>query len=238
MSRIPIYIIVHDRYRVLDYSINSYIKTIASPFEIVIFDQKSTFSPTIDFLHSLEANGIPVIWNYRNGNMDEMVNDLRIAIYQWQQKNPSPYYIVTDPDIALDGCKCDILLFYAHLLEKLSDAVCIGPMLRIDDIPDYYPFKKQAYERHSNFWQQVPTAVPWEGCNYHVLPSMIDTTFAMYRSSFKFTNYNRALRSYAPYMATHLDWYINPDKMTDDQLYYLTHGRKDLGNWGCRIFHE
>jgi hypothetical protein len=239
MTKIPIFIITHDRYRVLNYSIDSYFKTITSPFEIVIFDQKSTFPPMIDYLRFLESGDITVAWNHRNGNMSEMVDDLRNVIQEWLKNHPSPYYVVTDSDVALDGCKGDILLYYAYLLEKFPDIECIGPMLRIDDIPDYYPLKKEAYERHYDLsWRRVPIAIPWEGINYHLLPSIIDTTFAMYRSSFPFKNYNIAFRSYAPYLAKHLDWYINPAEMTDDQLYYLEHARRDLANWGCRLFHE
>lgn len=232
--RIPIFVITHDRYQVLMQSLDSYFRYIQSPFQIVLFDQKSTFGPTVEYLQKLEKNGIPVIWNERNGNMQEMCSDLRPAIQNWLRANPSKYYIVTDPDIALDGCKGDILDFYAYLLGMIDNIQCVGPMLRIDDIPDSYPFKDEAIKRHyKQFWENVPRAIPYQDINYHVLPTMIDTTFAMYRSDFEFKNYNLGLRTYAPYMAQHLDWYIDANNMSDDQLFYMQNANYNLAHWGA-----
>lgn len=234
MTKIPIFVITHDRSEVLKQSLESYYRYIDTPFEIVIFDQKSTFGPTVNYLKSLEANGIPVIWNPRNGAMPEMCEDLRVVIQEWLLLNPAPYYIVTDPDIALDGCGRDILEFYASLLQMFNDITCVGPMLRIDDIPDHYPFKEEAIKRHyKQFWGNVPRVITYKNLKYHILPSMIDTTFAMYRSDFAFKNLNVGIRTYAPYMAQHLDWYIDPNNMTDDQLYYMKQANHHVAHWGA-----
>lgn len=232
--RIPIFVIVHERNEVLKISLDSFFQNIASPIQIILFDQKSTYTPTIDFLKTMEKNGVPVIWNHRNGAMPEMCADLRVAIREWLSKNPCPYYIVTDPDIALDSCQSNILEFYSYLLQLFKEITCVGPMLRIDDIPDFYPFKDEAIKRHyEQFWKNIPRAIEYLNVKYHILPSMIDTTFAMYRSDFEFKNLNVGLRTYAPYMAKHLDWYIDPQNMTPDQEYYMNKANYNLAHWGA-----
>ncbi|MGH9349857.1 MAG: hypothetical protein ACRD26_21615 [Vicinamibacterales bacterium] len=51
--------------------------------------------------------------------------------------------IVTNPDIELDpACPSDLLDAYAHLPSRFPDAHVVGPMLRIDDMPEHYPLKE------------------------------------------------------------------------------------------------
>ena len=45
---------------------------------------------------------------------------------------------MTDPDIELYKVDGDILLVYTEILNKLN-ATSVGPMLKFDDLPDYYP---------------------------------------------------------------------------------------------------
>jgi hypothetical protein len=62
---------------------------------------------------------------------------------------------MTDPDIELFNVNSDIIEFYIFLLNKLN-VISVGPMLKIDDILDYYPNKKQAIKGHTNqFWKYV-----------------------------------------------------------------------------------
>ena len=43
------------------------------------------------------------------------------------------------------------------------------------------------------------------------------------------------MRTYAPYMAQHLDWYIDPDKPAEDQLFYAQTARADIAHWGRNV---
>ena len=63
------------------------------------------------------------------------------AIKDYKCKHPElKYYVMTDPDIELYKVDGDILLVYTEILNKLN-ATSVGPMLKIDDLPDYYPPK-------------------------------------------------------------------------------------------------
>lgn len=230
--RIPVFVITWNRFSVLHQSLESFTRYIDSPWELVIHDNHSDYPPMIEYLQNLEKNGVKVYWNHRNGTMPEMVQDLRGHIRDWLSKNPASHYVVTDPDIELCGCQGDILPFYQHLLNNIPDIQVVGPMLRLDDIPAYYPLRDHAIQRHSeHFWNIIPQTVHYNNRYYHVQVNNIDTTFGMYRANFPFKNENTGLRTYAPYMARHLDWYIDPDNMTEDQALYLERCNS-LAHWG------
>jgi hypothetical protein len=235
-SPIPIFIIVCDRLKVLKESIRSYYDNINTPFEIIIHDNNTTFEPTIEYLNKLEASGVNVHRHHLpNTQSDYAITTLvNLTVERWYEKYDSEYYIVTDPDIALDNTAKDILEFYKFLLEKFPNADAVGPMLRIDDIPSYYPLKEKAIQRHTKqFWYKEPASITYENKQYYYQESLIDQSFAMYRKNFMH-NYKKikpAIRTYSPYSARHLDWYINPTKMSEDQKYYVKHAGKNA-HWG------
>ena len=114
-------------------------------------------------------------------------------------------------------------------------------MLVIDDIPNYYPFKAEAIKRHSTFWQAdgsynvigKPKLIKYRKKIIQYQLSPIDTTFAL-RSLGSIPYYtSNAVRTRTPYTAKHLDWYINPNDLSEDQKYYidtsLTH--KGISHW-------
>ena len=126
----------------------SYSDYIKSPFEIVICDQGSTFEPMVEFLEKLESEGIRVNRWEMNSNYGEERNlrrdDTKIKkdIWNYFETHPRSNYVITDVDILLDNVNGDILDVYAYFLGKLPQITTVGSMLRIDDIPDYYPLKE------------------------------------------------------------------------------------------------
>ena len=54
-------------------------------------------------------------------------------------------HVSTDPDIELDNVNGDILEYYIWLVNKFNNKFVVGPMLRIDDIPDYYPDIRRSF---------------------------------------------------------------------------------------------
>jgi hypothetical protein len=158
------------------------------------------------------------------------------------KKRNSPYFVVTDPDIMLDNVKGDILEFYIFLLEKHKEIVAVGPMLRVDDIPDYYILKDTVRRIHvPQFWDRIPVSIEFKGkkCPYQISP--IDTTFAMYRTKEGFKRWNAdCIRTRNPYIAKHLDWYIDMENLTEDQKYYMedyiSHG--GISHWGATWIKE
>ena len=103
-------------------------------------------------------------------------------------------------------------------------------MLRIDDIPNYYPKKESAIRKHKQqFWNKRSTIIKWNQATFKIQYSSIDTTFQLSGSKDRRKKFPRTgIRCYAPYSARHLDWYLNPNKLSDDQKYYSRNARDQL----------
>ena len=113
----------------------------------------------------------------------------------------------------------------------------VGPMLRIDDIPSYYPKKQNVIQSHTKqFWHKIPNKEKYKNNIYNIQFSPIDTTFQLFSRKRIPTNFpnNNCIRCYNPYMAKHLDWYLNPYIMTDDQKYYEKKST-NIAHWGKNI---
>ncbi len=229
--KVPIFIIVHDRVEVLKKTVESFEWQIATSIEIIFHDVASTYPGCLDYLKDMKAKGYTV---YRSSRNDHRT--VTNSINAYLAANPKcEYYAVTDPDIELDNVNGDILEHYIWLLKKYGHHLAVGPMLRIDDIPDYYPKKELAIKRHTlQFWHKRPTPITWNGKTAHIQRAAIDTTFQVAHRSNKRPFPRPGIRCYAPYAARHLDWYIDPDNMTPDQQYYSSHATR-TAHWGRNV---
>ena len=237
-DRVPIFVITCDRISVLIKSLLSYYTRIANPIEVIIHDNHTTYPPTQDFLNRLEEAGVSI---YRSGTdvtHDRALSNLSATIAHWYKTNNSRYYVVTDPDIEIEEGSADILDILAHLLDENPHMNVTGPMLRRDDLPDHYPLKAQVQKQQAGVYRGYRSwNVPWGSKRVIVQDGWIDTCFGMYRRDFTFHNYNRALQTYDPYQARHLDWYIDPLNLAPDQLYYL-YRNNPVGHWGSTWLHQ
>jgi len=226
---IPIFIISCDRLEALKSSIQSYLDCIKTPFEIVIIDFGTTYEPTLKYLKDLERKKVKVYWeekvSYKGG-----LNNINGIVQDYFKNHPASNYVVTDPDIALDNVDGDILEVYTHLLEKLPSIIVAGPNLRIDDIPDFYPKKKDVLDWESQHYRGVYT-IKYESKNIRYIGARIDTTFAMNRARHPWHRHRFAARVLAPYAARHLDWYLDPKNLTPDQKHYMEHASRRITNW-------
>jgi len=229
---IPIFIITCDRIEVLKKSMQSYHDFIGVPFEIIICDQGSTFKPMVEFLNNLESDGIKVhrwedgLNDSKQTNMRRNDDKIREAIQDYFRTHPESNYVVTDPDIFLDNVNSDILEVYAYFLEKIPEIMTVGPMLRIDDIPDYYPRKEHLItdSLHVKFHSTKVEIIDYKDKSIKYVRAPIHTTFSMYRTGSRWSGYAReAVRILAPYSAKHLDWYVDPENLSEDQKYYMEH---------------
>jgi len=236
LKPIPIFIISHNRLGVLQQSIESYYANIVTPIQLIIHDNASTYPPLLEYLSELEKNGATIYRHPENPPLDQMFLNVAATIADWLSKNDADFYIVTDPDVTLDCTNPDILEFYAWLLQQLPDVVVVGPMLRIDDIPEFYPKRDRVIKKHmAQFWSHLPRTVAWKRRCYHILPCPIDTTFGMYRADYPWQRWNLGIRTYAPYSAKHLDWYIDPANPSEDQVFYSQTARADIAHWGLKV---
>lgn len=225
---IPIFIITCDRLEVLKESMESYEKNINTPFKVIICDQGSTYRPTVEFIKKLGSNGVNVYWrgDVNIGKERNLARDnigINNHIQDYFRTHPTSNYIVTDPDILFDNIKSDIFEVYAYLLKSLPEISVVGPMLRIDDIPEHYPLRKRLLtkSRHKVFHGREVYSDFYNGEEIKFIYAKIDTTFGMYRAGSQWRRLQCGIRVFAPYSAKHLDWYIDPKKMTEDQKYYM-----------------
>jgi hypothetical protein len=245
---IPIFIIVKDRTSVLQQSIESYQTKIKSPVEIILLDQESTYPGMIDFLKEKESEGIRVeylkdILPTKRSKFPKIVSSVNAICAAMKVK----YYVLTDPDIMFENIDGDILEFYTYFLEKNPGFEAIGPMLEIDDIPDYYPFKDEVFKQHQPFWDATgklnvigsKKVIKYNDKSVTYQVSPIDSSFALRHTLLQNEVYTAAaVRTRTPYTAKHLDWYIDPDNMTEDQKYYIETANTHAGisHWGGSWF--
>ena len=233
---IPIFIIIHDRLEVLKICLNSLKKINTKiPYEIILCDNKSTYKPLIDWLKDQEDAGYQVYWN----DTKHLFEGIQKSVNRWYKDNDSPYYIVTDPDIELISLP-DILEYYVHLFQTHPTCQVVAPLLKIDDIPNYYPAKNMVLKNlHNNYGKQKRIEIEWNNTKQKIIFAGVGCTFAMYKKGFikKKDTSNKcpivSIRTESPYDARHLDWYINPKNMTEEQKRYCK--KQELHtHWGTK----
>ena len=177
---IPIFIITCNRLEVLKKSIQSYYNNIKTPFEIIIIDFGSTYEPTLRFLKQLECEKIKVYWKEKIIAVTNL-NRVDGIIQDYFKNHPQSNYVVTDPDIALDNTEGDVLNVYSYILESLPEISAVGPMLRIDDIPDFYPRKEKLISNslHVDFHSKKVNTIQYRNKTIKYIFAPIDTTFGM-----------------------------------------------------------
>ena len=227
---IPIFIISCDRLEALKESIRSYRDYIKTPFEIVIMDFGSTYEPTIGYLRNLEYKGIRVYWKNKISNKRRFNINIDWVIQDYFKDHPASNYVVTDPDIALDNVDGNILEIYAYLLGILPEDFIVGPMLRIDDLPDHYPLKEKVrFEGWEAFYHsRKMNETQYKGKAIKFVLVRIDTTFAMNRAGTHWRRHRMAARVLPPYGARHLEWYLDPENLTSDQKYYMEYASRGI----------
>ncbi len=118
------------------------------PVDIVVHDNGSTDPFTLDVLADLQAQGVtvhrrPAIKSARHLSR---VNSTVRNYFGWFGRRSR--YVVTDCDIDLSAARPEALEVYNELLDQFPDVACVGPMLRIEDIPPSYPLFNHVMNRH------------------------------------------------------------------------------------------
>ena len=209
----PVFIIVRDRVTPLDQLVG-WLESIGQS-EIWLIDNASTYPPLLRYLEASPHHVVRLEHNlgHRSPWLSGTV----------QRNARGRHYIVTDADVVPDvACPFDALKRFHRLLRRYRDIDKVGFGLRIDDLPDHYPHREQVREWEQRFWrEEVEPAV---------YRAEIDTTFAMYREPGTPDN-QRALRTGPPYVARHTPWYLAPDDLSAEDLYYRRHADPTISNW-------
>ena len=228
MTKIPIFIIVHNQYEILKKSVESYEKYIKTPIEIIFHNVCSTYFETLNYLDTKQKEGY-IVYNSNINNHHTVINSIKDYI---SKNSKCQYIVLTDPDIELNKVNGDILEFYIYLLNKLQKT-SVGPMLKIDDIPNEYHNKKAAITGHTNqFWKKPKKDILFKNKKYKYIDCATDTTFQLFSAKNIPKNFphGNSIRTLEPYDARHLDWYTNPNNLTPCQLYYLNNTTK-ISHW-------
>ncbi|HTA39272.1 MAG TPA: glycosyltransferase family A protein [Candidatus Acidoferrales bacterium] len=204
---IPVFIISFNRGAFLSRAVDS-IRRLSRPTEIIVQDNGSTDRATLEVLADLESSGITIV---RRPAIDEP-DDLNLVDDTVQEffaaRGDRSRYVVMDCDVDLGIADPQALDVYDELLDRFRNVECVGPMLRIRDIPREYPLYNHVTNWHiEQFWSHHPSWVQTSIGPVAYLEHTVDTSFALHRAGERFRRLKKALRVYEPYEALHLDWY-------------------------------
>jgi hypothetical protein len=206
----PVVVISYNRGGYLRRVIAGYLRQ-ERPLQIVIHDNGSDDPETQSTLFELEREGFSVFRHPKINSADDLClanKTLEVVL----NGRVSPY-VVTDCDVDLSIARTDAIDIYLELLDLRPDVECVGPMLRIADIPKRYALFGRVMERHiEQFWHRQPEWISTSVGEVAVLTHAIDTTFAVHRAGTPFRRLKSGLRAYQPFEALHLDWYIEPGR--------------------------
>ena len=149
--------------------------------------------------------------------------------------SPSRPYVVTDCDVDLSIADHRALRIYGELLDRFAWSECVGPMLRVRDIPTAYPLRNRALNRHvEQFWGQQPKWTRTSAGPTAFLAAPIDTTFALHRRGEDFHRLKHGIRVYFPFEARHLDWYPAADGRDGRDGRYAESSSVEISHWNNR----
>lgn len=212
---IPVFIICFERVRELSRLVKKLEKMGLK--KIVLIDNDSTYQPLLDYYKKTPHQ---VLRLYRNAGHTApwSLGIIRTLI-------PYGYYAVTDPDvIPTDDClKNQPLQYLLSLHKKYPAYQKVGLGLKIDDLPDHYPLKKEVISWEEQFWKnEVEPGVYEAG---------VDTTFALYKPGTYLYTLHPSLRTGEPYTAFHMPWYANPGSLSTEDLYYKMRASTNITSW-------
>ncbi len=209
---IPVFIISFNRGRFVLETIRG-LRMLNAELDIIIHDNGSDDPEPLEILDTLGGDGVLVVKRNKIFSTHELNNtNFTISDY-FVDKKPAPY-IVTDGDICMDTADPSALQVYLEMLNMFPESACVGPMLKIHDIPEDYPLRNRVLNRHiEQFWQKKPswcrTLAGWTAYQF----AAIDTTLALHRAGEPFRRLKQGIRVYEPFEARHLDWYLmSPEK--------------------------
>lgn len=226
----PVFLISFNRGNMLQKVVAS-LKGLATPVDIIVHDNGSTDPVTLAVLHQMEMDGVTV-YRYAAIESAEQLNQVNesVARYFDGWAEPIPY-VVSDCDIDVSVAAGSLIDVLKSLLNRFPKAEWVGPMLRIRDIPKYYPLRNRALNRHiEQFWKHEPQLLVTDGKAVAYQHAPIDTTFALHRAGEAFRRLKSGLRVYEPYEALHLDWYISSEANSEDRIYAAT-SHPSISHW-------
>jgi hypothetical protein len=223
---IPVILISFNRGPMLRKVIDGY-RNQTVPVDIFVHDNGSDDPATCAILDQLEGEGV-VVFRRPKINSPEELNLVDGSVQNVFRDRPASPYVVSDCDVSIAQSSPLTLQTYLDVLEAMPGIDCVGPMLRIDDVPTSYPLYNAMMNRHIGaFWSKEPQWTVVNGRQIAFQRAPIDTTLAVYRAGEPFRRLRQGVRLYHPYDARHLDWY--PDEHAE--AYRASADGSAISNW-------
>jgi hypothetical protein len=176
----------------------------------VFIDNHSDYPPLLEYYSrclyqvvQLEHNyGHTVLWNGGNSILDTLIG-------------MHTRYIVSDPDLNLEGIPNNFLSILGGGLNKFPHIDKCGFSLEINDLPNTKEGNYIRTQVEPRYWRKK-----YDNLYYN---APIDTTFALYREGVRHYSHT-AVRTERPYTAKHVPWYYSDLTLLseDEQYYYQT----------------
>jgi hypothetical protein len=183
--------------------------------KIVFIDNDSQLPPLVDFLNHTEYQVLEMRQNTKQSGIWTQ-GIIKVLL-------PDDFYIVTDPDIVPATEKGDTIKYLYEIHEKYPHHLKVGLGLKIDDLPDHYPLKKDVIKWESQFWKHELGPGLYE--------AGVDTTFALYKPYTYDYIIHPSIRTGEPYTARHLPWYDKPEKLSDEEVFYRLRLDQNVNTW-------
>ncbi|WP_407067627.1 polysaccharide pyruvyl transferase family protein [Marilutibacter alkalisoli] len=170
--RLPVVLISFNRGSMLRRVVDGY-RSQSIPVDIFIHDNGSDDPETCGILTQLENEGVVVFRRSKISSPKEL-NLVDESVQRIFQTRPASPYAVSDCDVSIAESSPATLQVYLDVLQAMPDVECVGPMLRIDDVPSSYPLYNAMLNRHiRRFWSKEPqwALVGGAGSRSSVLPS-------------------------------------------------------------------
>jgi hypothetical protein len=208
---IPFIIVNRDRTTDLKELLNWVYNVNTVPVKVIIIDNNSSYRPLIEYYNQIREKykNLQIVQIQFNGGVR--------VIEQFQLLGGLQHYIYTETDVVPDeNCPPDLILKLIELSNKYPRVHKIGLSLRIDDIPNEFPFKDDIL-RIETINRSIKTP---DGDAYI---AEVNSTFALYKKGFSdFKVRIRNIRTLEPLCARHRFYYYTPNNMPDDVSYYIT----------------
>lgn len=174
---------------------------------IYIIDNASTFPPLLEYYEECP---------YKVFRLEKNIGYLSIwesGIYDIFKRS---YYVYTDSDMEIDeNCPDDFMAKFVDILKRFPMAQKAGFGIRTDNLPSHFKDRDEVIEHEARFWENE--------VEKNIYEAEIDTTFALYRPfcKGKADRHQKTYRTGKPYVIRHLPWYVDSEKMTEEEEYYI-----------------
>lgn len=215
IANIPVFIICFERVNDLSLLVKKLEKLGLK--KIVFIDNNSSYPPLINYLSSTPYQVIELGRNVGHTSPWSLGVIRSLA--------PKDYYIVTDPDV-LPTDECIMANPVERMIavhKKYRYYFKVGLSLKINDLPDHYPLKKEVIQWESQFWI--------DSLEDGVFAASVDTTFALYKPATYTYLLGPSIRLGDPFSARHMPWYSNPSDSTEEDSFYKNRANSEVTSW-------